>query len=107
MNDVSGKIVAIKTEVREQNWETMISECQQSGMSVKEWCHLNGVNPSTYYSRLRKLREKVCNEIIPIEAPMAETISEIKITSGEIAISLASNVSQETLTKILMALRSC
>ena len=85
----------------------MISECQQSGMSVKEWCHLNGVNPSTYYSRLRKLREKVCNEIIPIEAPMAETISEIKITSGEIAISLASNVSQETLTKILMALRSC
>jgi transposase-like protein len=107
MNDVSGKIVAIKTEVREQNWETMISECQQSGMSVKEWCHLNGVNSSTYYSRLRKLREKVCNEIIPIEAPMAETISEIKITSGEIAISLASNVSQETLTKILMALRSC
>jgi transposase-like protein len=107
MNNVTSEIVAIKTEVREQNWETMISECQQSGMSVKEWCHLNGVNPSTYYSRLRKLREKVCNEIIPIEAPMAETISEIKITSGEIAISLASNVSQETLTKILMALRSC
>ena len=107
MNDVSGKIVAIKTEVREQNWETMISECQQSGLSVKEWCNQNGINTSTYYSRLRKLREKVCSEIIPIEAPMTETISEIKITSGEIAISLPSNISQETLTKVLMALRSC
>ena len=107
MNNVTSEIAMIKTEVRERNWETMISECQQSGIPVKEWCHLNGVNPSTYYSRLRKLREKVCNEIIPIEAPMAETISEIKITSGEIAISLASNVSQETLTKILMALKSC
>lgn len=107
MNDVSGKIVAIKTEVREQNWEAMMFECQRSGLSVKEWCSQNGINPSTYYSRLRKLREKVCNEIIPIEAPMAETISEIKITSGEIAISLPSNVSQETLTKILMALKSC
>ena len=107
MNDVSGKIVAIKTEVREQNWETLISECQQSGLSVKEWCDQNGINPSTYYSRLRKLREKVCSEIIPIEAPMAETISEIKITSREIAISLPSNISQETLTKILTAMRSC
>ena len=66
MNDVSGKIIAIKTEVREQSWETMISECQQSGIPVKEWCNQNGINPSTYYSRLRKLREKVCNEIIPI-----------------------------------------
>ena len=107
MNEVSGKIVAIKTEVREQSWETMIFECQQSGLSVREWCNQNGINPSTYYSRLRKLREKVCSEIVPIEAPMTETISEIKITSGEIAISLPSNISQETLTKVLMALRSC
>ena len=106
MNDISGKIVAIKTEVREQSWETMIFECQQSGLSVKEWCNQNGINPRTYCSRLRKLREKVCSEIVPIEAPMAETISEIKITFREIAISLPSNVSQETLTKILMALRS-
>ena len=107
MNEVSEKIVAIKTEVREQNWETMMFECQQSRLPVKEWCRQNGINPSTYYSRLRKLREKVCSEIIQIEAPMAETISEIKITSREIAISLPSNISQERLTKILMALRLC
>ena len=36
MNEVSGKIAAIKTEVREQNWETMMFECQQSGLPVKE-----------------------------------------------------------------------
>ena len=108
MNDVSGKIVAIKTEVREQNWETMIFECQQSGMSVKEWCHLNGINPSTYYSRLRKLREKVCNEIIPIEAvAKAPKLSEIKITLGDIVVALPSDSSTETIKTVLTALRSC
>ena len=88
MNDVSGKIIAIKTEVREQNWETMVVECQQSGLSVKEWCNQNGINPSTYYAHLRKLCEKVCRGIVPIEAPKAETTSEIKIVSGDITISL-------------------
>ena len=33
MNEVSGKIVAIKTEVHEQNWETMMFECQQSRLA--------------------------------------------------------------------------
>ena len=106
MNDVSGKIVAIKTEVREQNWETMIFECQQSGIPVKEWCPINGINPSTYYSRLRKLREKACREIVPIEAPKAEVISEIKITSGEIVVSLPLNTGAETIKAVLTALRS-
>ena len=88
MNEVSEKIVAIKTEVRTQNWETMMFECQQSRLPVKEWCRQNGINPSTYYARLRKLREKVCRGIVPIEAPKAETTFEIKIVSGDITISL-------------------
>ena len=107
MNNVTSEIVAIKTEVRKQNWETMISECQQSGMPVKQWCLQKGIKPSTYYSRLRKLREKVCREIVPIELPTVKSISEIKIVCGDIAISTASDISQETLTKILMALKSC
>ena len=107
MNDVSGKIVAIKTEVREQNWETMMFECQQSGLPVREWCRQNGINPSTYYTRLRKLREKVCREIVPIEAPTCKEIAEIKIVSGDIKISLPNTVDRETLTSVLAALKSC
>ena len=69
MNNVTSEIVAIKTEVRKQNWETMVLECQQSGLAVTAWCKQNGINPSTYYSRLRKLREKVWRKIVPIELP--------------------------------------
>lgn len=108
MNNATSEIVAIKTEVRDQNWETMIFECQQSGIPVKEWCHLNGINPSTYYSRLRKLREKVCNEIIPIEATAeAPKSSEIKITLGDMAVTLPSDSSAETIKAVLTVLKSC
>lgn len=107
MNNVTSEIAAIKTEVRERNWEEMILECQQSGMSVKKWCLMKGINTGTYYSRLRKLREKVCREIIPIKVPKTEAISEIKIMSGDITVNLPSNIDHETLTSILAALKSC
>lgn len=42
MNHVTNEIVAIKTKVREKNWEVMILECQQSGISARKWCLMNG-----------------------------------------------------------------
>ena len=107
MNKVTDEIIEIKTEVRERNWEMLVHECWQKVLSVKAWCGQNGIKVSTYYARLRKLREKVCREIVPIEVPKAEAISEIKITSGDITISLPSNIDHETMTNILVALKSC
>ena len=107
MNKVTNEIIAIKTEVRERNWEMLVHECQQSELSVKEWCEQNGIKASTYYARLRKLREKVCREIVPIEAPTSKEIAEIKIVSGDITISLPNTVDRETLTSVLAALKSC
>ena len=61
---------------------------------------MNEVNSGTYYARLQKLCEKVCREIIPIEAPKIETISKIKITSRDITINLPSNINHETLVSM-------
>lgn len=108
MNSITNEIVAIKTEVRERNWKEMSMECQQSGLSVKEWCRENGIHPSTYYARLRKLREKVCRDMVAIESEAQPTqLSEIKITSGEIVLSLPVNASAETISTVLRALKTC
>lgn len=108
MNKVTNEIIAIKTELRERNWEMLVHECQQSELSVKEWCEQNGIKASTYYARLRKLREKVCREIVPLESSeQVKKTSEIKITWGDIVVDLPSDVACETLTNILTALRSC
>ena len=108
MNSITNEIVAIKTEVRERNWEEMSLACRQSGLSVKEWCRQNGIHASTYYARLRKLRENACRNIVSIEPETPRLPkSEIKISSGEIMVTLPSDASEETISMVLMALRSC
>ena len=108
MNSITNEIVAIKTEVRERNWEEMSLACRQSGLSVKEWCRQNGINASTYYARLRKLREKVCRNIVGIDSETPQPReSEIKIASGEVVVSLPLDVPGETLVTVLKALKSC
>ena len=63
---------------------------------------------STYYARLRKLREKVCRNIVSIEPETSQRReSEIKISSGEIIVTLPSDASAETISTVLMALKSC
>ena len=108
MNSITNEIVAIKTEVREKNWEEMSLACRQSGLSVKEWCRQNGINASTYYARLRKLRENVCRHLESIEPGTPQfPKSEIKISSGEILVTIPSDASAETISTVLMALKSC
>ena len=108
MNSITNEIVAIKTEVRERNWKAQSLECQQSGLPVKEWCRQNGINASTYYVRLRKLRENVCRNIVFIEQETPQLPkSEIKISSGEIIVTLPSDASAETISTVLRALKIC
>ena len=108
MSSITNEIVAIKTEVRERNWEEMSLACRQSGLSVKKWCRQNGINASTYYARLRKLRENVCRNIVSIEPEIPQLLkSEIKISSGEIIVTLPLDASAETISTVLMALKSC
>ena len=65
-------IKEIKSELRHREWTEQIQECQNSGQTVKEWCSKNGISPSTYYNRLRAVREEMLSrqpklhEIVPV-----------------------------------------
>ena len=88
-------------------WRQRITDCKNSGMSVKAWCRENGVATSFYYHYLRKIRESVLveNQLVSIEKP---TISEgIRIESAGITVTLPESVSKEQLTAVLSALKSC
>jgi len=49
--------------VRLQSWAAQINECQQSGLSVRQWCEENGINMKTYYNRMTKVREAVLEDM--------------------------------------------
>lgn len=49
-------IKEVKMKLRHREWAEQIAECQNSGMSVREWCQSKGLSYNTYYRRLRAVR---------------------------------------------------
>jgi len=48
-----------------QGWIRQIQECQESGLSVTEWCGKNGINTKTYYNRRKRVREELLESRSP------------------------------------------
>ena len=105
--DATRSIVQIKTGITVRNWEEQIRACQESGKTVKEWCGENGISVGTYYSRLRQIRETALTEEQQAFPLMAKQSDGIRITSGEISVSLPEGASPEQLAAIVRALKSC
>lgn len=57
-------ITTVKRNIQLQEWTEQIKAQQESGMTVTAYCAQNGINPKTYYYRLRKIR-KQCLESEP------------------------------------------
>jgi len=80
----------VKRDVRLQQWGALISSCQASGMTVKDWCTEKGINAKTYYYWLRKIREAACRQMDrPVGTVFAEVSGSPK--SGGTAITLRIN----------------
>ncbi len=121
-------IKEVKKELRHREWAEQITECQSSGMSVREWCHSKGLSCNTYYSRLRIVRTELLEKadgamqkIIPInvstelsEVPV-ESQSAVSNTSSEkvvmrkdgIEIELPQSVTEDTILALLRGLKQC
>ena len=52
----------IASEFRLSAWANIIRERNQSGLSVREWCDVNGINEKRYYHWQRRVREAACEE---------------------------------------------
>ena len=74
----STAITTVKHELRLSEWSAQIESQQSSGLSVQKWCAENGINPKTYYYRLRKVREQ-CIESAPSIVPLSVPQSGDKI----------------------------
>lgn len=62
-----GVFLLMSTELQQLNgqnkvalWAERISECRNSGLSVKTWCKEKGVCEQTYY-KLQMAEEDICN----------------------------------------------
>ena len=105
------KIMSIKNKVRINEWSEMVKDCRSSGLTVQQWCGANGINIKTYYYRLRKVREAICEETHDIvQFPLntsnsAVAASSIKINIGNLNVELPDTISAATLVSVLEALK--
>ena len=123
----------IKKDLRHREWAEEIAECRSSCMQIKEWCRMKGISCSTYYRRLRIVREEFLEQseemqpkIVPLsivneccEAPahtdlpiITENLSEqrnekIFIRKNSIEIELPQSTEEHTLFAVLKGLQQC
>ena len=88
-------------------WRERILSCQESGKTVTAWCEENGVSPSTYYRKLRMMREDILSGEQQIVTIKPRVPHGIRITAGEISITMPENADPDQLAAIVGALKSC
>lgn len=73
-------ITAVKEQVKIAEWQRQIEEKELSGISTEEWCKLQGIGKSTYYYRLRRVREYICSlagPMLPMKSSAAEERNDV------------------------------
>lgn len=111
------RVGQVKREVILNEWAEMVRECQSSGQTVELWCSENEINIKTYYYRLKRVRDRICEkisekqDIVPLAIckEYSKAASEnvpiiIRINGAEITVQ--SGTDAETLRSILSVLKS-
>ena len=101
-------VLAVRNEYRMQSWVEIIRECQESGLSNREFCTQGGISEKTYYYWLRKMRTAATAVIEPrlvrVDNPVG-TEQMIEIQYGRTELKLPENVDLKALAAFLNALR--
>lgn len=63
MNESNQAIVAVRREVQLSEWQRQVQERQEQEIPVDAWCASLGISKGTYYRRLRKVREYMCQQM--------------------------------------------
>ena len=91
-------------------WVQIVSQCRDSGLSVRQWCQEHGVNLSSYYKWQRKVytmaqaqQEIKFIEVTP-ERPVGVAVT-VRIAEAEADIHNGADTA--TVEMVLRVLKSC
>ena len=102
------QVSLVKADVRKSQWAEIIKACQSSGMTVKAWCLENGINIKSYYYRLRKLREELCDsaqQAVPVCS--VSSSHSVVIRNGNITAEIPDGISVATIDAVVKAVSQC
>ena len=105
----------IRTRVRMVQWQSIIKECKEFGMTVAEFCEDRNISWHAYYYWLRKIRECITQpqttetEFVQLPSPTEVTAptnpGTITIHIGGVAVEVEGNVNRASLKNVLKILQ--
>ena len=105
----------IRTLRQEQNlavWATQVEECNNSGLSVAQWCRNNNIPVSTFWSRQKKVYEAYAQKNNPqfIEVSVEPEINAnspmISIRRNDFTAEINAGADETTITTVLRAMKN-
>ena len=94
-------------------WVQIVSQCRDSGLSIRQWCQEHGVNISSYYKWQRKVyamaqaqQEIQFAEVTPKQTVRSAGIAvTVRISDAEADIH--NGADEATVETVLRVLKSC
>ena len=111
--------VAIRQQVKINQWKNLIMECRNSGIPVRQFCGEHNLSWHAYYYWLRKIREQLAANLtqeddeaepafvrLPVSTSSEQALPATVITlrKGGFAVDISGDVNKGTLRSIIQLL---
>lgn len=102
-------VLAVRDEYRAQNWAMLIQECNNSGLTKREFCQQRGISEKSFYYWLRKLRSHMAEssgpQLVQLDpVPMQQDMLEIQYRGAE--LKLPAGVDIDAVSALLRAIQT-
>jgi len=104
-------VLAVRDEYQAQTWAMLIQECNNSGLTKREFCQQRGISEKSFYYWLRKLRSQMAEaagpqlvQLEPAQVPVQEDMLRIQYRGAE--LKLPAGVDMDVVAALLRSLQS-
>ena len=102
-------VLAVRDEYRAQTWAMLIQECNNSGLTKREFCQQRGISEKSFYYWLRKLRSQMAEaagpQLVPLDpVSVPEDMLQIQYRGAE--LKLPSGVDIDAVAALLRSIQS-
>ena len=102
-------VLAVRDEYRAQTWARLIQECNNSGLTKREFCQQRGISEKSFYYWLRKMRSQMAEaaapQLVQLEpALVPDDMLQIQYRGAE--LKLPAGVDMDAVAAILRSLQS-
>ena len=102
-------VLADRDEYRAQTWAMLIQECNNSGLTKREFCQQRGISEKSFYYWLRKLRSQMAEtagpRLVQLDpAPAPDDMLQIQYRGAE--LKLPSGVDIDAVATLLRSIQS-